>query len=298
MKKAIVLFFIGVFVIFLNTSKNSTQLQITEDNIPEMDPEQRLDLIAQTKLAQLDLVQGRTFSVSINKGIYHIDVNGKEVLIKIEDPGSFPKTTKKQIVGECQEDSVLEVIESSKRLVLQYIEESTVLENKRKLQEYIDKVPVAMARYEPSNEETVAEYDFDEKIIFINQDYKDVICEWLLVHEYIHALANKTNEGKKNMRYPYQLFNEVMTDVITCDLQPQIASDIVSAYDRYYENIYLYMGAVGTKDAIHAYYYGYEELLKKINENELDIFANLIGEQEGDAPIVVNNCINNWALAR
>ena len=294
MKKAIVLFFIGVFVIFLNTSKNSTEL--TKDNIPKMNPEKRIDLIAQTKLAQLDLVQGRTFSVNINKGIYHVDINGTEVLVKIEEPA--PQKTKKEIIGECKEDSVLKVIESSKKLVLQYIEESTVLQTKEELQEYIDKVPVAMARYEPSNEETVAEYDLDEKIIFINQDYKEVICEWLLAHEYIHALANKTNEGKKNMRYPYQLFNEVMTDVITCDLQPQIASDIVSAYDRYYENIYLYMGAVGTKDAIHAYYYGYEELLKKINENELDIFANLIGEQEGDAPIVVNNCINNWALAR
>lgn len=294
MKKIVAIFLFGLLVIIASFSK----LNFKKEDIGQTSPEQRIEEISRNKLRNKELVEGRTFSVKVDdEKIYHVDINGTEILIQFEDSKN-PTKLKKDNIGNISDDSILQIIKSSQKKILKYIEESTVLKEKELLKEYIKETQVKMVKYEAKDSSnTVAEYDLDEKIIFINQDYKEIVCEWMLVHEYIHALADKTNGGKKNMRYPYELFNEVITDIITAELNPVIKEEIISGYGKFYEEIYLYLASVGTEKAIYAYYYGYETILNQINEDELDIFVQLLGEETGNAPIVRMNCINKWAIA-
>ena len=245
-----------------------------------------------TMLEEWGLEEGRTFSVSLDrKDIYHIDINGEELLIKIEeDVNTFiEKTNRKEYSSK--------VVEMSKKKIINYINDSDILKDKEELVQYINNLTFKTADFPADGDSPPAEYDYKEDVIFINNSFKKYICEWMLVHELVHALCQKTNGGIENERYPFDRFNEVLTDVITASMNPKIKDGISSVYSQYYGWIYLYLGCVGI-DGIEAYFYGYDEILSKIPEAELDIFVESVealGSQM-DAIVIICNCINKWGL--
>lgn len=249
--------------------------------------------LSNNMLEDWGLEEGRTFSVILDsEDIYHIDINGYELLIKIEDNRN--KLQEKNNIKECN----LEVVEKAKTKLINYIEASNILKGKEELINYINNMPIKIADF--SGEDTgAAEYDYTKDIILINNLYLDSICEWMIVHELVHALCQKTNGGIENERYPYAVFNEVLTDIITASMNPCLTDGMVSGYLSYYQWIYLYLGCVGI-DGIEAYFYGYDKILARIPEEELDIFVESMEKIDSieDAIVIVCNCINDWGLEK
>lgn len=249
--------------------------------------------ISTTLLEEWEPEEGRSFSVTVDsQNIYHIDINGDELQVQlVKEPIKRHE--------KCNfEEYNSKLVETSREKVVDYINSSTILKNKELLIEYINNVPFKTADYIDSSN-TGAEYDLDEDTIFINRYSQDYLCEWMIVHELIHALCQKTNGGLENLLYPYTLFNEVLTDIITASINPDLSDEIMSAYSEYYDWIYLYLGCVGIS-GIEAYFYGYDEILAKIPQNELDIFVESLEQINcvENAIVIVCNCINEWGLEK
>ena len=240
------------------------------------------------------LEEGRTFSVVLDdQGIYHVDINGTEVLVEIEK--DYIVENAKSNITECDSE-VMEIAKASKDKVINYIKDSNILKDKDELVEYINNIPVQMADFAICE---VIEYDSEYDSIFINNQSRAEVCEWLLIHEIMYALSQKTNGGVENERYSYSLFNEVLTDVITAEMEPEITFEIESEYSDYFTWMYLYLGCVGI-DGIEAYFYGYDDILQRIPETELDIFVELFEHVNNneDAIVILTNCINDWGLEK
>ena len=254
------------------------------------------DEIIQTSNIMLEewgLEEGRTFSVLKDiEEVYHIDINGEELLIKIQD------NTREGYIKTNAKEYNSEVIEKARGKVIDYISNSNILKDKEELIEYINNVPFKAVDYQ-NEEDTIAEYDLKEDTVFINNNNLKLVCEWMVVHELIHALCQRTNEGAQNLRYPYATFNETLTDIITASMDPGIISGMQSGYTEYYQWIYLYLGCVGV-NGIEAYFYGYDKILTQIPEEELDIFVESIEQIDSteNALVIVCNCINDWGLEK
>lgn len=246
-------------------------------------------------LEKWGLEEGRTFSVVLDdQDIYHIDLNGYELLVSLEEP-EYKEETNISNICEC-DSTVFEIVKKSKEIIINYIETSNILKDKEELKQYIINIPVKMADL---SIDAAAIHEAISGNIFVNNHHREAVCEWMIVHELVHALCEKTNGGIENERYPLNMFNEVLTDIITAGMEPKITSGIESSYSIYYNWVYLYLGCVGI-DGIEAYFYGYDEILKRIPEAELDIFVQAFEQVEHseDAIIVVCNCINDWGLEK
>ena len=220
------------------------------------------------------------FKVNINDTIINIHVKastGKKI-VPIQ---TFPPS-----------NSERKIIESSKKKVLKYISRSKILRNKSGIKDFISNLPVREAIFENDEECTGAVF-YDEKdfeSIYINKKDINIVCEWMLVHEYIHAIVYYTHGYSVN-DYAYSLFNEIFTDLITASLTPQIADGIKSAYADYFYLIYPYVNLF-TGRAIDAYFYGYENIYDFIPKEEFDFFVTVIQNYNMDNfDIYYNNLI-------
>lgn len=279
MKKVLLVMFILLFVVMSGCSKENVSV---EEAILEK---------AEVAIEGFDLVQGQEFSVYLDDGIYHININGDELLIKLE---KHIHDVAKSNTEELNSD-LMTIVKKSREKVIEFIKQSKILKDKDKLMNYINGLNIQIADF--SQNSGAAEYDLHQDTIYINRIYKEDVCEWMVVHEYIHALCQKTNGGEQNLRYPYQLFNEALTDIITAELNPRLSKNIESGYKKYYEFIYLYLGCTGM-EGLEAYFYGYDEILKSISGLELDIFVESIEqvEMQENAIVIICNCINKWGL--
>lgn len=216
-----------------------------------------------------------------------MDINGDIRKIEIADKKENKKDSIKCIDIELSKTSK-EIIESSFLLVKDYIANSTVLKDKETIMQELDKIEVKIAEYDE-----VAEYR--DGTLYIGKDYVNVICEWMICHELMHALADITNGGVENEPYAYYQFNEGLTDFITYTLNPQIPEGYVSGYSQYYYYISLYIGCFEEK-AIQAYFYGYDELWEKVGKDEFDFFVFSFENMEKDklGIVCINNFFNKW----
>lgn len=237
--------------------------------------------------------EGRTFSVFVDEeNIYHIDINGKEKQVKFQE-NDITENIRSNIC-ECDLET-MKIVDASKSKVLNYINKSDILRDKEILIAHINDVRVAMADF---SIDEASEYDFETNTIFINNTNSALVGEWDIIHELVHALYYKTNNIETHTpKYYNTLFTEVLTDIITDTMEPEIDSDTEIKYFSYYLWIYLYLGCVDF-DGIEAFFYGYETLFKYIPQEELDVFVeSLKNEKESeDAIIILTNCINDGGL--
>ena len=241
---------------------------------------------AESVLNDWGYIPNRTYSVNFDGSIYTVDINGSQHQI------SSPKNTTSaplEITGPKQEltADIERILNSSKDLVCSYVEASKILENKSGIIEYISNIPAYLVEMED-----VALYQFDT--IYINSTNTEVVCEWMIVHELVHALADFTNGSIENERYPFNLFNEVITDIITSSMNPSIAKGTYSGYAVYHDIGYAFIGCFA-EDALYSYFYGYDTLLLELGA-ELDFFVFSLENMEYNevAFVCVNNSINHW----
>lgn len=225
----------------------------------------------------------RYFEVSkSSKYEYVIDVNGTEMKVQLpsdtQSSGFIPKNIKK-ISSEYKD-----IISSSKKIIYKYIKSSTILQDKDGIKEYIDKLAIKEATFTK-----------EDDVLYINSNNSSYICEWMIVHEFIHAIAYYTHDCKiENEEYAYNQINEVMTDIITSSLNPKIDSSIYSGYSDYYVLVYPYINLVGTK-AIEAYFYGYDTIYHSIGKDEFDFFVIVLDHYEVEnSDVFYNNLMYKW----
>lgn len=256
-------------------------------NSEQIDYDSRLLESGEQAIIDFGVIPNRTFDVTLEDGIYTANINGDIQKVQLPTKNDSKKLSVTEI--EKTNRKTDKIAQKALEKVLEYVKASKTLKEKQHILEELKKIDIktacvdAPAMYEDGN-------------IYIGKDYLDVVCEWMIVHEYIHGLAAITNGGVENERYAYYQFDEAMTDIITYTLTPEILDGYQSGYVQYYDTIVLYVGCFGEK-AILAYFYGYDEIIDITGEVELDFFVNSFENMYDSevAMVCVYNGINKWA---
>lgn len=186
------------------------------------------------------------------------------------------------------------ICSESKALIYKYIDSSKTLRDKNGIKDYIQRLAVKEAVFN-DDDNICAFFSYDDNTVYINSNNSSYICEWIVVHEFVHAISYYTHGCIiNNEEYAYNLFNEVMTDIITSSLNPKIDTSIQSGYSCYYSLVYPYINLVGQK-AIEAYFYGYNIIYDNINSDEFDFFVIVLENYDTEnSDIFYNNLIFKW----
>lgn len=243
---------------------------------------------AEKVINQWGYIPNRTYSVDFDGSIYTVDINGSEQQIRIpENTDKSKKIEGSTLAKEELDPDLARLVKDSKDMVSSYVEASDILENKPDIVNYISNMPTYVVEME-----YVAMYDAGA--LYINTNHTQDASEWMIVHELVHGICEFTNGGIENERYPYNLFNEVMTDIITASMNPSLAKGTMSGYAIYHEIGYAFIGCFGEK-ALTSYFYGYDSLVEELGY-ELDFFVFSMENMEKNeiALICVNNAINHW----
>ena len=232
------------------------------------------------------IVTDRTYEVEYKDGVYEANINGN--IQKIQVVENEPESISYTWVEDVNDADVLKVFKSAKELVIDYIQKSTVLVQKDTLIKEIVEIPI---KY--TDADLVAEYR--NYVVYVNPGYRNDVSEWMIVHELVHFLCEITNGGIYREEYPYELFNEVMTDVIAASMGPEIQDDLMSGYTMYFDFIYAYIGCF-KEEAIKAYFYGYDRIFDYVGKDEFDLFVKSFDQVETNeiALVIINNSINKW----
>ena len=236
----------------------------------------------------------RVFTVDkISDYDFSVDVNGTKMEIQLPDnTDSSPYLPTK--VKDVSSNESKKIFSQSQKLIYDYIESSTILTDKTEIKSYISALKLKEAIF-TEDIWVGAYFSPEDNTIYINKSNVSHICEWMIVHELVHAISYYTHGCDITKEaYAYDIFNEVLTDMITASLEPQVDSSIQSGYAMYYDLLYPYMNLLGA-ESIKAYFYGYDTVFKKINPDEFDFFVIVIenyGAQNSD--VYYNNLVWKW----
>ena len=237
---------------------------------------------------------GRYFTVKEpEKNHFEIDVNETQMTVLISDKDTVPY--KPQNISELDSKNIIDIVESSREKVENYVNESSILKDKEDIKDYILSIGLKEADF--TDELNVGAYfSASDSVIYVNRDNSKYICEWLVCHEYMHAVSFYTHNETDldNIPYAYSLYNEVLTDMLTCSLNPEINESIESYYKGYYSLMYPYINIFDI-DAINAYFYGYDTIYGKVTKPEFDFFVAVIENfDEQNSEAYYNNLIFKW----
>lgn len=246
------------------------------------------------------LVSSRYFNVSKNSNHnFTVDINGSKMEVIVDTTGKTSDYETTEITDVSPDYHA--TISESKAIIFDYIENSSVLKDKEGIKAYIDTLSVKEAKF-TDDANTVAYFSYSDDTLYINKDNAIFTCEWVIVHEFVHAISYYTHGcAIENEKYAFNLFNEVMTDLITCSMQPEQNISIRSGYMNYYNLLLPYIDLVGLK-AIDAYFYGYQEIYDMLNYDEFELFVLIVIEFFGrddvnsynNSLILYNNLIFKW----
>lgn len=223
---------------------------------------------------------------------FRVDVNGTEMIIQIPLNSESEEFIPTEITPVSAKYS--EILSNSKNLIFQYIDSSTILKDKDGIKEYIDSLNTNEANF-TDDDNVGAYFSHADSTLYINKNNAAYVCEWMIVHEYVHAISYYThNCSIENEEYAFNLFNEILTDLITSSLNPKIVDNVISGYSIDYSLLYPYI-YLFKEDAIKAYFYGYDSIYEKIDYDEFRFFVLVIenyGEENSD--VYYNNLIMKW----
>lgn len=237
------------------------------------------------------------FDVKEIDGGYEVNSNGTKCIIMKGENFQRKYSPKNVKPLNTQEE---EIFQKSKEKVIDYIEKSDILlGNKEELKSCIDEVAVRVATYE-EDELVGAYFESKDNTIYVNEASTDQVCEWMFTHELIHALSYETH-GKMEYTYMYTHFNEVMTDIITSSLEPELLEDelMISAYVPQYWLVYPLLN-IFQEEAMKGYWYGWEKFFidQKVNKEEMDFYVLVVanyGQENSEA--YFNNLMLKWEAA-
>jgi hypothetical protein len=190
--------------------------------------------------------------------------------------------------SEDVDEHTQELIDLSKARVIAYIQSSEILMDKEYLIERLEEVEVRMAAINFSGV-------YKNGIIYLDNSGNKV-CVHVITHEYIHALSQITNTAEDFRRMPYAF--GILVETITSLIDKEIASSVgccSSMYAEHYETFLLYIG-IFKKEAIRAYFYGYDILWSFVDKTDFDFFVHALNfADEPERAIYINSFINKWA---
>lgn len=251
--------------------------------------EEKLLNIGKEALESWEVVPGRHYNVVKKNGRYNVNINGDVYIIE-----QISAQEDKPLIREVEAPNpqVQKVYDTSLAMVKSYVNESTILKEKETINEKLSNLELKIAEMG----EIVALYK--DGAVYVGKNHLDVVCEWMICHELVHAIAEITNGGVENEPYAYNILNEVLTDIITSTLDPQMTQGYSSGYAKYYDFILLYIGCFEEK-AFEAYYYGYHELWETVGKDEFDIWVFSLEQLNNELGLVcANNFLNKWGESK
>lgn len=282
--RKLILPIILVFTCFL-TSCSSSDISIKE--LKEDYDREIIDFGKQT-LKIFNPENEITYQVERKEDCYVINVNDTIISYPISISNhisDYPEYAKSE---EVSNTNIINLANSSKTLVIDYIKKSKILKDKKMLIQMIEVVPIMY-----SDAGKVVEYY--NGVIYINKQKQKYISEWLFVHALTHYLCELTNGSINNNPYRYTMFDETITDIITSSMEPQSKYNSFETYAGYNETVLTYIGYFQEK-ALEAYFYGYDSIYEETGKDSFDIFVQALDdiETDGIATIIVYNSINHW----
>lgn len=238
-----------------------------------------------------------TISIDTNNNNYVISVNDNQrtysIVIDNEDSDKFVWTNIQEITSL----NILKTINSSKQLVVNYINESLVLKDKEELISYINDLPVKSANF--PNASLIAAFDTNYDTVFVNIQSK-LLDKHTIVHELFHALSNKTRVGSNWNQYCTTIFDEAFTELLATSV---IKSNYSTTYDEYIKYVYHFIGCTGL-ESISAYFYGLDEI--QIPSSEFHLYTLVIdcldkSESEEDIKaetLTLHMILSKWGLEK
>lgn len=238
-----------------------------------------------------------TISINTNNNNYVISVNDNQrtysIVIDNEDSDKFVWTN----IQEITSSNILKIINSSKQLVVDYINESLVLKDKEELISYINDLPVRSSNF--PNASLIAAFDSNYDTVFVNIQ-SNLLDKHTIVHELFHALSNKTRVGSNWNQYCTTIFDEAFTELIATSV---IKSNYSTAYDEYIKYVYHFIGRTGL-EGIGAYFYGLDEI--QIPNSEFHLYTLAIdcldkSESEEDIKaeaLTLHLVLSKWGLEK
>lgn len=238
---------------------------------------------------------GRYFTVEEpEKDHFEVDVNGVQMTVIISDKNNI-EPYQPQNIKPLSSDKIADIIESSIKKVNDYIDTSSVLTDKDNIKNYISTLSIKTADF-TDDTGVGAYFSAKDSTIYINNENSDCICEWMVCHELIHSIAFYTHnvDNLADIPYAYSMFNEIMADLITYSINPDIKESIESYYKGYYNLLYPYIDIFGV-DSINAYFYGYDTIYSKVEKAEFNFFVAVIENiSEENSVAYYNNLILKW----
>lgn len=245
---------------------------------------------------------GRTFEVgksAKDQSMYIVNNNGSVFTVQLVDnPDSEYVPTD---ISDIKSSKTQKIVNSSKQKISNYIDESTILQDKENLKNCISDLEVKFATFlnsknKKTDEKVGAYFSYKDNVVYIEESCKTEVSEWMICHEMVHALCFYTHKSNiENEEYPYQLFNEILTDIITSSLNPDIQKDSISGYMPYYYLVYPYIDLFGIS-SIKAYFYGYDVIFDSVETDEFNMFVWTIENYNSAETAVAfyNNLVLKW----
>lgn len=284
---------------FSNAKERTCLLEIDFENNSFYTPECGFEILEEKEISDGVEFVVQEFGEETNIPIHVLGADGELRFIDVED------VTDKEIE---------KYITNSKKYILQYIEQSTILKNKQELMDYITnemKVKVATVIDPDTGEDNRVVASANNSYIYLNNRYLDDLDDATLVHEMLHVLSNHIRGSEPT----YLQLDEAITDMITEAIIPSMHEDLVKQgkiistnsyyqmmpelykdlwpdpkfYKSCYDHYYLYTSPLidicGEK-ILEGYFYGFENVYKDseiISKEEFDLFATTYNLMEDDS---------------
>lgn len=200
------------------------------------------------------------YEVKFEQGNYEVYLNN-ELVQKIQEQNNDLIPNSKKSKEPSQE--ALKVFSISKEKIYKYIDQSKILRDKPDLKRIINETKIKELL-----EGEICLFSDEDQTVYYNPS---VLCEWVIIHELVHALSDATAGGLKNKEYQCSLFDEIITDLITSSMGPKfMKGNFETGYTRYYNFGYIFIGIYKWK-ALEGYFYGYDYNL--FDKTELDFYT-------------------------
>ena len=173
-------------------------------------------------------------------------------------------------------------ITDAKDKISNYVRESSIIKNKEQVLVELNNIPVKIADFINPNMVNPALFDSGNNVIWINREYENLLDEYMVLHEYFHALQKITlSDAQHYMDSEYlgTKFDEAMADTFAWQISWRTSSGQMPSYSAYMQYAESFIGVWGL-EALAAYFYGYSGITEVIPKEELSLFVDIIHNME------------------
>ncbi len=226
---------------------------------------------------------------------FGIDLSFQEVIENCPSPSEentkFVQFSKKE----------QKMIESARKLVVQYVKNSDIFKDKDELIESVQTVPFYL--YKESDLESLnvewVPAQTQGTGIYCNKQYDFSFSEAMFVHELIHHIRYQTNHTT-SPTYSGTMYDETLVEMITDSINPKDHTNTQVEYDLFAYPMTQYLSLFGAEEVLTAFFYGYDEFfashsehLSKVEHNAFTDIVGAFGYHPNGANILQGFC-NTW----